>query len=116
MKEFVLLHRGEGRVPLAWALGVALMIPGLCALALPTEPTELFGYRLSRSIGVGATLLTLGSALLGLLLRRASEQGMLLAGEPERLARAQRLRDGIVIDDASWKELQDCERKLGLAG
>ena len=43
-------------------------------------------------------------------------EGMLLAGEPERLARAQRLRDGIVIDDASWKELQDCERKLGLAG
>ena len=26
------------------------------------------------------------------------------------------LRDGIVIDDASWKELQDCESKLGLAG
>lgn len=67
MREFVLVHRGEGRVPLAWALGVALMTLGLCALALPTEPTELFGYRLSRSIGVGATLLTLGSALLGLL-------------------------------------------------
>jgi uncharacterized oxidoreductase len=43
-------------------------------------------------------------------------EGMMLAGEPERLARAKRLRDGIVIDDASWKELQDCESKLGLAG
>ncbi len=43
-------------------------------------------------------------------------EGMLLAGEPERIARAQRLRDGIVIDDASWKELQDCETKVGLAG
>lgn len=67
MKSFVLVHRGEGRVPLAWALGVALIVPGLFALALPTEPTELFGYRLSRSIGVGATLFTLGAAVLGLL-------------------------------------------------
>jgi LDH2 family malate/lactate/ureidoglycolate dehydrogenase len=46
--------------------------------------------------------------------RKGVFRGVLKA--PERLARVQRLRDGIVIDDASWKELQDCERKLGLAG
>jgi hydroxycarboxylate dehydrogenase B len=40
--------------------------------------------------------------------------GMRLAGEPERLAREHRLRAGIVIDDASWQELEDCARKLGL--
>jgi uncharacterized oxidoreductase len=40
--------------------------------------------------------------------------GMQLAGEPERIARSQRLRDGLVIDDASWQELNDSARKLGL--
>jgi hydroxycarboxylate dehydrogenase B len=40
--------------------------------------------------------------------------GMKLAGEPERIARIERLRDGIVIDDATWRELHECARKLGL--
>ena len=40
--------------------------------------------------------------------------GVLIAGEPERAARAARLRDGIVIDDATWSELQDSAAKVGL--
>lgn len=67
MKTFVLCHREEGRIPAAWALGVALLALGLFALALPVEPTEMFGYMLSRSVGIGVTLAVLGSATLGLL-------------------------------------------------
>ena len=37
-------------------------------------------------------------------------QGVLIAGEPERRARAQRLREGIDIDDATWAELENAER------
>lgn len=54
-------------MPLAWALGIALLLPGLFALALPSAPTEVFGYMLSRSVGVGVTLVALASALMGLL-------------------------------------------------
>ncbi len=68
MNDFVLIHRGEGRVPLGWALAVALIAPGLFALLLPSEPTEVFGYMLSRSIGVGLALIVLGAGLLGLLI------------------------------------------------
>ena len=67
MNTFVLRHREEGRVPAGWIVGLALLAGGLFALALPTEAIELFDYRLSRSVGVGATLLLLGSATLGLL-------------------------------------------------
>ena len=35
-----------------------------------------------------------------------------LAGEPERAARAQRERDGIVIDDTTWAEIEAAGRKV----
>jgi uncharacterized oxidoreductase len=34
------------------------------------------------------------------------------AGEPERAARAERAKNGIWIDDATWAELQASEDKL----
>ncbi len=40
-------------------------------------------------------------------------EGVLLAGEPERQARAQRARDGIVVDAATWSEIQAAGRKVG---
>jgi hydroxycarboxylate dehydrogenase B len=38
-------------------------------------------------------------------------EGVLLAGEPERIARAQRERDGIAIDDTTWMEIVSAEKK-----
>jgi hydroxycarboxylate dehydrogenase B len=40
--------------------------------------------------------------------------GVLIAGEPERAARAARTRDGIVVDDATWAELEAAAAKVGL--
>jgi uncharacterized oxidoreductase len=40
--------------------------------------------------------------------------GVQLAGEPERAARAQRLHAGIAIDDATWAELEQAAAKTGL--
>jgi uncharacterized oxidoreductase len=45
----------------------------------------------------------------------AGTDGVLLAGEPERAARAERARDGIAIDDTTWAEIQAAGRKVGLA-
>jgi uncharacterized oxidoreductase len=42
--------------------------------------------------------------------------GVLMAGEPERAARLARTRDGIVVDDATWAELEDSAAKVGLKG
>ena len=41
-------------------------------------------------------------------------EGVCLAGEPERRARAQRGRDGLMIDDATWAELEQSAEKLGV--
>ncbi len=40
--------------------------------------------------------------------------GVLIAGEPERAARAERARTGITIDEATWAELQASATKVGL--
>jgi uncharacterized oxidoreductase len=37
-----------------------------------------------------------------------------IAGEPERASRAARERDGIVVDAATWQEILEAGRKLGL--
>lgn len=39
---------------------------------------------------------------------------VLLAGEPERVCRAQRLEQGIPIDAASWREIVDAAERVGL--
>lgn len=38
-----------------------------------------------------------------------------LAGEPERMARRQREREGIAIDDVTWGELQQAAQRVGTA-
>ena len=38
--------------------------------------------------------------------------GVHLAGEPERAARAEREQNGIWIDDATWAEIEAAEKKL----
>ena len=40
--------------------------------------------------------------------------GVKIAGEPERAARVARTRDGIVVDDATWAELEASAAKVGL--
>ncbi|MSQ56142.1 MAG: malate/lactate/ureidoglycolate dehydrogenase [Limnohabitans sp.] len=42
----------------------------------------------------------------------SGSNGVLLAGEPERKARANRDKNGITIDDATWQELVDCGTKI----
>lgn len=42
--------------------------------------------------------------------------GVRIAGEPEREARAQRGRDGITVDDATWGEIEQAAAKVGAAG
>jgi uncharacterized oxidoreductase len=39
--------------------------------------------------------------------------GVLLAGEPERAARAERAKQGITIDDTTWGEIEAAGRKVG---
>jgi len=39
---------------------------------------------------------------------------VMVAGDPERRARAARERDGIVVDDATWAEILQAGRKVGL--
>lgn len=39
---------------------------------------------------------------------------VLVAGEPERRARAERERDGIAVDDATWSEILQAGRKVGV--
>ena len=41
-----------------------------------------------------------------------NSEGVVLAGEPERKARADREQNGIWIDDATWSEIQAAEAKL----
>ncbi len=42
-----------------------------------------------------------------------NDEGVLLAGEPERKARQERQQTGIGVDDATWDELQGSAKKLG---
>lgn len=42
-------------------------------------------------------------------------EGVLLAGDPERAARARRRRDGIAVDAATWSEINAAATKVGLA-
>lgn len=41
--------------------------------------------------------------------------GVMIAGEPERLARAQREREGIAVDDTTWAEIVEAGAKVGCA-
>jgi uncharacterized oxidoreductase len=41
--------------------------------------------------------------------------GVRLAGEPERAARADRLKNGIRVDDATWQEILGAAQKLGIS-
>lgn len=43
----------------------------------------------------------------------AADGGVLLAGEPERAARARREREGIAIDDQTWAEIVSAGAKVG---
>jgi len=45
----------------------------------------------------------------------AGFEGVQVAGDPERRARAARERDGIVVDDATWAELVAAGAKVGVA-
>ena len=37
-----------------------------------------------------------------------------IAGEPERASKAKRLKDGIAVDQTTWKEIQDAAVKVGM--
>jgi uncharacterized oxidoreductase len=39
----------------------------------------------------------------------------MIAGQPERIARVQRERDGIAVDDTTWAEIVAAGAKVGVA-
>ena len=41
-------------------------------------------------------------------------EGVKLAGEPERAARIERQKNGVVVDDATWQEIVDAGAKVGV--
>jgi len=41
-------------------------------------------------------------------------EGVVIAGEPERKARADRMKNGIVVDTTTWQEIQASGQKLGM--
>jgi uncharacterized oxidoreductase len=41
-------------------------------------------------------------------------EGVKLAGEPERAARIERQKNGVVVDDATWQEIIDAGAKVGV--
>ena len=45
---------------------------------------------------------------------RAGVEQVLVAGEPERAARAQRSAHGVPVDETTWQEILDAARKLGV--
>jgi len=45
---------------------------------------------------------------------RDGTEAVLVAGEPERAARAQRGADGIVVDATTWREILDAAARLGV--
>jgi uncharacterized oxidoreductase len=45
---------------------------------------------------------------------RAGVDQVLVAGEPERAARAQRSAHGVPVDETTWQEILDAARKLGV--
>jgi uncharacterized oxidoreductase len=44
----------------------------------------------------------------------AGFDGVQMAGEPERKARAERLQGGIAVDQATWNEIVEAGRKVGV--
>ncbi len=42
----------------------------------------------------------------------AGSEGVRIAGEPERQARVQRMKDGIAVDDTTWAEIMAAARKV----
>ncbi len=45
----------------------------------------------------------------------ADREGVLLAGEPERVAHAERARSGIVIDPQTWRDIVEAGSKVGVS-
>ena len=43
------------------------------------------------------------------------DEPVLVAGDPERISRAQRLVEGIPVDDTTWSQILDAGEKVGLA-
>ena len=46
----------------------------------------------------------------------SSGGSVLVAGDPERIVRRQRQRQGIPVNDVTWEEIVDAAAKLGMAG
>jgi uncharacterized oxidoreductase len=45
---------------------------------------------------------------------KPGSDGVQVAGEPERAARLERQKNGIVVDDATWQEIKEAAAKVGL--
>ena len=112
-------HKGYGMAVACELLGGALTGGGTWHRAADTQRAVLNGMLTilidPAKLGTQTTFDQEALAFTDWLRQSPSHAGgVLIAGEPERAARAARGRDGIVVDDATWAELEDSASKVGL--
>ena len=112
-------HKGYGMAVACELLGGALTGGGTWHREADTKRAVLNGMLTilidPAKLGTQATFEQEAQAFTDWLRQSPSHSGgVMIAGEPERAARAARAQSGIVVDDATWAELQDAAAKVGL--
>ena len=112
-------HKGYGMAVACELLGGALTGGGTWHRAADTRSAVLNGMLTvlidPAKLGTQATFEQEALAFTDWLRQSPSHSvGVLIAGEPERAARVARTQGGIVVDDATWAELESSATKVGL--
>ena len=112
-------HKGYGVAVACELLGGALTGGGTWHREADTQRAVLNGMLTilidPAKLGTQATFEQEAKAFTDWLRQSPSHTGgVMIAGEPERAARTARARDGIVVDNATWAELEDSAAKVGL--
>ncbi len=115
-------HKGYGMAVACELLGGALTGGGTWHRPADTARTVLNGMLAvlidPAKLGTQAAFEQEASAFIDWLRRSppgAGFEGVQIAGEPERAARAAREREGIWLDDATWGEIVEAGKKVGVA-
>ena len=116
------LHKGYG-LALACELLAGALGGGGTLSTVAHEPERITNNMLSfvldpaRLPGAGAAADEMAAALRHVKASRPADPAapVLVAGEPERLARARRLGAGIPVDEATWAQIVEAGRSVGLA-
>jgi uncharacterized oxidoreductase len=115
-------HKGYGMAVACELLGGALTGSGTWHRPADTARTVLNGMLVvlidPAKLGTQASFAQEATAFIDWLRQSPPGAGfdaVQIAGEPERKARATREREGIWLDDATWQEIVDAGRKVGVA-